>query len=375
MRTNILFAAAAAAATLYLAACSGKDDSGACADYTLDGDTITVPAGSALNGRIASERVEAVEHTPVFSAPAEVRAVPALYAEVAVPFAGRIAASLATPGQKVAAGTPLFRISSADFMDVCRTAADARTEMEQASRALARTRRMHETKMASARELEEAEADYDIKSRAYANAAAALKVFGADASTVVPGQPLAVVSPIAGTVMSNTLVAGQYVKDDAEPAIVVADLSRVWVVANVRERDFALLAAGPANATVRVDALPDTAFEARVYHINDILDPATRTAEVILECDNRTGMLKPNMFATASLTGSAGREIVIPAAAIRRKDDKAYVMRALGGGRYEGVRVEIAEDADGTVVARSGLAEGDSIVTKGAFYLPEPKNI
>ncbi len=365
--------AAICAATL--TGCGTKAADIPAADYELHGDTVVVAPASSLASRIACARVGIGDYTPRFTAPAEVRAVPAQYAEVGVPFAGRIAASLVTPGQKVAAGTPLFRISSADFMDLCRAALDARSEKEQAARSYARAQRMHATGMASDRELEEARAEADMKARAAAEAAASLRVMGVDINSVVPGEPLVVRSPIAGTVMKNTLVTGQYVKDDAEAAIVVADLSRVWAVASVKEHDFRLLRGGIDRVDVRTDALPDTLLQGRVYHINDILDPATRSAEVIIEIDNAAGLLKPNMFGTAAFTGAAAGAIQIPAEAIRRRDDKAYVMRAAGSGRYVPAAVEIAEDADGNVIVRAGLQPGDSIVARGAFYLPEAKNI
>ncbi len=358
-----------------LPSCGNKAAETVSADYELAGDTVTVTPGSSLASRIACAAVEINSYTPVFSAPAEVRAVPARYAEVGVPFAGRIAASLVVPGQQVAAGTPLFRISSSDFMELCRGALDARSEKEQAARTLARTERMHATGMTSDRELEEARADAEMKARAAAEAAASLRVMGVDINSVVPGEPLTVRSPIAGTVMKNTLVTGQYVKDDAEAAIVVADLNRVWAVANVKEHDFALLRRGIDRVGVATDAMPDTVLPGSVYHINDILDPATRSAEVIIELDNTAGLLKPNMFATASFTGCSSDEMQIPSEAIRRRDDKAYVMRRTGLNSYVPVAVEVAEDAAGNVIVRSGLQPGDSIVARGAFYLPEAKNI
>lgn len=358
-----------------LPSCGNKAAETASADYVLAGDTVVVNPASSLASRIACAAVDINNYTPQFSAPAEVRAVPAQYAEVGVPFAGRITASLVVPGQRVAAGTPLFRISSADFMELCRTALDARSEKEQAARTYSRMQRMHETGMASDRELEEARADADMKARAAAEAAASLRVMGVDINSVVPGEPLVVRSPIAGTVMKNTLVTGQYVKDDADAAIVVSDLSRVWAVANVKEHDFALLRRGIDRVGIRTDAMPDTLIAGRVYHINDILDPATRSAEVIVEIDNAAGLLKPNMFATAQFTGNSSDELQIPSEAIRRRDDKAYVMRRTGAGSYVPVAVEVAEDAAGNVIVRSGLEPGDSIVTRGAFYLPEAKNI
>lgn len=362
--------AIALAAMSLMVSCLNKESNETTQEYTLDGTTVVVPVESPLTARLSVESVDSHNYNHGFVTSGEVRAIPSQYAEVGAPFPGRIAASLVQPGDKVLAGTPLFRISSSEFMEVCRAAYDARTEMDQASRALARTRRMYEGKMASARELEESQADYDIKSRAAANAAAALKVFGTDINSVIPGEALTVKSPITGVVMSNNLVNGQFVKDDVDAAVVVADLRKVWVVANVKEQDFAAL----KNATavhVSVDAIPDSLIQGKLYHINDILDPATRTLEIIVECDNPAGELKPNMFGKVTVDGPDSEALLVPNSALRRNEDIVYVMRALGDGRYEGVKVQTGMPVDGFTPIISGLQPGDSIVTKGAFYLPE----
>lgn len=360
----------ALAAMSLVSSCSNKENNEAPREYILDGTVVEVLAESPLMARLSVESISPRNFQDEFVTSCEVSAIPSHYAEVGVPFAGRISESLVKLGDKVSVGTPLFRISSGEFMEVCRTAYDARTEEEQASRALARAKRMYEGKMASARELEEAQADYDIKSRAAANAAASLKVFGADINSVVPGETLTVKSPIAGVVVSNNLVNGQYVKDDTDAAVVVADLRKVWVVANVKEHDFAVM----NNATavrVGVDAMPDSLIDGSIYHIGDILDPATRTAQLIVECDNSAGKLKPNMFGRVTVYGPETEALLVPNSALRRNEDIVYVMRALEKGRYEGVRIKVGNSVDGFTPVYSGLRPGDLIVTKGAFYLPE----
>lgn len=362
--------AVAFAAMSLIISCTNKENNETTQEYTLEDNIVTVPAESPLTARLSVETVKPHKYNQEFVTSGEVRAIPSNYAEVGVPFAGRIAASFVNPGDKVSAGSPLFSINSSEFMEVCRTAYDSRTEMEQASRALSRTQRMYEGKMASARELEEAQAEYDIKSRAAANAAASLKVFGTDINSIVPGEALIVRSPIAGVVMSNNLVNGQYVKDDADVAVVVANISKVWVVANVKEHDFPTL----KNATavnVSVDALPDSLIQGKIFHINDILDYATRTAEMIVECENQACELKPNMFCSVIVYGSDTEALLVPNSALRRNEDIVYVMRSLGNGRYEAVKIETGVSVNGYTPVLSGLQPGDEVVTKGSFYLPE----
>lgn len=350
--------------------CSGGKSETATPEITMSGDTIILSAESSILPRITASEIALSDYSPRFSASGQVRAIPARYAEVGVPFAGRIAKSHVRPGQKVKAGEPLFQISSSEYLEICRDALEAATELEQAQRALARANRLYDSHMISARELEEAKADYDIKKQTADHAAASLRVFGGDIATVVPGQPMTVKSPIAGTVITNNLVNGQYVRDDAEPSVIVADLEKVWVVANVKERDFSKLA-GIANVDVTIDAWSDTVFTGKIYHINEILDPATRTVELIVECDNPQEMIKPNMFCTVHLTDDASRAVLVNTAAIRRTDDRTYVVKSLGQNRYVNCYVETGESIGDSTIIISGVNPGEAVVTSGAFYFPE----
>lgn len=350
--------------------CSSDKSENANSEITISGDTIVLPTGSSILQRITESEVTLSDYCPTFSASGQVKPIPSRYAEVGVPFSGRIAKSYVRPGQKVVAGEPLFQISSSEYLEICRDALEAATELEQAQRALARANRLYESHMISARELEEAKADYEIKKQTADNAAASLSVFGGDIRTVVPGQPMTVKSPISGTVIANNLVNGQYVKDDAEPSVIVADLAKVWVVANVKERDFSKLA-GIANVDVTIDAWSDTVFAGKVYHINEMLDPATRTVELIVECDNESEMIKPNMFCTVHLTDDKDRAVLINTAAIRRNDDRTYVVKSLGNNRYVNRYVETGESVGDSTIVTSGISAGEVIVTGGAFYFPE----
>lgn len=366
----ISLSAVIAVCGIALASCTSNGNENATQEITLSGDTIIIAPNSSILNRIETTEVKSTEYCPRFSASGQVKAIPARYAEVGVPFSGRIAKSFVRPGQKVQAGQPLFQISSGEYLEICRSAFEAATERDQAERALSRATRLYESRMISAREFEEAKADYDIKKRGAENAAASLRVFGGDLNSVAPGQPMTVKSPIAGTVTVNNLVNGQYVKDDAEPSVIVADLNKVWIVANVKESDFSKLR-NIDRVDVSIDSWDDTTFTGTVYHINEILDPATRTVELIVECDNASGMLKPNMFGTVHLTDGSTRAMLVNTAAIRRHDDRTYVVKSLGNNRFVNCFVETGESVDDSTIIKSGIGEGESIVTKGAFYLPE----
>lgn len=353
-----------------ISSCSTKSNENSTPEFTISGDTIVVSPTSSILSRIETAGVTASDYRARFSAPGQIKAIPAQYAEVGVPFSGRIVKSFVRPGQKVGAGQPLFQISSGDYLEICRAAFEAATESDQAERALSRAKRLHEAHMISERELEEAKADRDVKKRAAENAAATLGVFGGDMASITPGQPLTVKSPIAGTVTANNLVNGQYVRDDAEPSVIVADLGKVWVVASVKENDFGKLQ-GIETVDVGIESRPDTVFQGNIYHVGEILDPESRTVQLIVECDNAAGLLKPNMFGTVNFTDAETEAMLISTAAVRRVDDRTYVVKSLGNNKFVNAYVGIGESVGDSTIVTSGLTPGETIVAKGAFFFPE----
>ena len=201
----------------------------------------------------------------------------------------------------------------------------------------------------------------------YENTLAALKVFQIDPSELVLGQPLIVRSPINGEVVTNNIVLGQYLKEDAEPVAIIADLNKVWVAANVKEKDIPLIQSLD-KVEVSLVSMPDRIFTGSIYHINEMLDEDTRAVEVLIECDNHEREMKPAMYGSVKLTDTAVDAVLVPTAAILQQEDASYVLVALGENRYQKRNITTAcTDGDRTVIA-SGLQPGEKIMTEGAFY-------
>lgn len=366
--TTKIFAAALLLASLW--ACSPRQQSEATPDIIADGTTYTLPEGSAVAANILTDTIGLRSVEATFTATGEVRPIPATFAEIAVPYTGRIVRSFVRLGQLVAKGSPLFQISSADYSEAARAYLEAKAENELALRNYERKQRLYESKVASATDVEEARAESDIKQQACDNAAAALAVFGVAPADMRPGHPLTVSAPIAGKIVADNIVLGQYVKEDAEPLLQIADLRKVWVVASVKEKDLGLVR-DLSNVEITLAAIPDTVFGGTLYHVNDILDPDTRSIEVIIECDNARGLLKPNLYATVRLLDAPEEVLCVPNRAILRDENEAYVIRATGPSTFEKVSVLTGASADGYTVVREGVAQGDAVVTKGAFYFLE----
>lgn len=371
MKSTYIMAMALAALALSSVACTSGAGAADQSDITTAGDTVRVNPESPLARRIEVSTVAESDYTASFSASGIVQAEPSKYAEVAAPFAGRIVKSFVRLGQSVGAGTPLFQINSTEFHELTTAYFSAREDHNLADRALARARRLQQSNMISQREIEEAESEAEIKRQEYVNAESALRVFGVNTATLTPGQPLTVVSPLSGKVVADRLVPGQYVKDDADPVMTIADISKVWVVCKIKEKDYALVS-NLDHVQVHVAAIPGEEFTGKILHISDILDPDTRSLEVIVECTNPDGRIKPNMYATVALTDAPVRKIVIPTSALMQGEDHSYVMLRVAPDTYLPAAVEVestdSSDASRTVIA-SGLEPGQTIVSAGAYYL------
>jgi Cu(I)/Ag(I) efflux system membrane fusion protein len=155
----------------------------------------------------------------------------------------------------------------------------------------------------------------------------------------------------------------------------VARLDRVWVLAEVFERQAAWVEAGQA-AEVELDYLPGRKWRGTVDYVYPELDATTRTLKVRIRFDNEGEALRPNMFARVTLLGNDTEPVVhIPREALIRGGNIDRVVRALGDGRFRSQAVETGIESGDRVAILNGLAEGDVIVTSGQFLIDSESDI
>jgi cobalt-zinc-cadmium efflux system membrane fusion protein len=149
----------------------------------------------------------------------------------------------------------------------------------------------------------------------------------------------------------------------------VADISRVWVQAEVYEKDLGRLQVGQ-SAIIHVDTYPDQAFAGKVTYISDALDPQTRTAKVRCEVANAGIRLKLDMFATIQLPTTFNRQaIAVPIGAIQQLETKTVVFVQRGAAQFEAREITPGKNVNGQVEVVAGLREGEPVVIVGAFHL------
>ena len=174
-------------------------------------------------------------------------------------------------------------------------------------------------------------------------------------------------SPISGVITAKEAVHGMY----ADPSTIlytIADLSRVWVLADVYENELSLVRAG-SPVEVRLPYDPSVVRRGRVELVSPVLDPATRTARVRIEIDNSSLVLRPDMFADVLIATDAGDRTVVPKTAVIHTGERSIVFVDRGEGRLlpREIRTGLAFDDDLEVL--SGLAPGERIVTSATFLI------
>lgn len=351
-------------------ACWGgqSDDMGHQADYTLEGDTVVLSPSSALQNQLTYDRIEAALFQRELTTAGIVRAIPNNYAEIAPPFAGRVLKSYVRLGQKVNPGAPIFEMSSPAFFTAQKEYFDAKQEFRQGELNLKRQKDLLQNGVGIARELEEAETTFETQKTALSNAAAALRIFNVNLAQVKLGQALVVTAPIRGEVVTNNIVIGQYLREEAEPLAVVAELSKVWIVGQVKEKDVPFIRELDA-VQVKMAAFPDRLMTGKITHINKIVNEETRSVEVLVECDNKGQELRPGMYVTVLFKDAPERTILLPAAAVFQEEKGQFVFVKLDPRRYEKRRVETIGMVDGKVIVSAGVKVGEVIVSAGGSLM------
>ncbi|WP_455245487.1 efflux RND transporter periplasmic adaptor subunit [Petrachloros mirabilis] len=181
-----------------------------------------------------------------------------------------------------------------------------------------------------------------------------------------------IVAPFAGRIIQRNVTAGEVV-ETMEKLFVVADLSKVWVLADVPEKDIGFIqnrGEDSGSVDVQVSAYPGESFRGKLAYMGDVLDPATRTMRVRVEVPNPDGRLKPEMFATVRVfSNPEPNAIVIPKAAVQQDRGEPVVFIRLNPQQFGRRVIHIAERDGEKVHVRSGLRDGEEVVVAGAYVL------
>ncbi|MBS0577062.1 MAG: efflux RND transporter periplasmic adaptor subunit [Proteobacteria bacterium] len=296
---------------------------------------------------------------------------------VVAPFSGPVVRVLVQPGQQVHKGEPLAIVDSADFAAAIDAYAKAIVTAKNLRRIADADADLVQHKGVSARENEQAQADASSAAADRDAARQALLALGMDTATIAAVQAGAVSAhgkgviraPIAGTVAEKLVSPGTLLQAGATACFTIADLGRVWVMAQVSPSDLPSIAIGdPVDVLAPTTATP---LHGTVDNIAAVVDPDSRAVIVRVVVDNPGDALKKQMYVGVRIHSRTGhRGIAVPSAAILRDDTNlpfVYAVAADGGFERRAVTLG-ARDGDDYEIA-SGLRAGDRIVVAGALFL------
>jgi cobalt-zinc-cadmium efflux system membrane fusion protein len=307
------------------------------------------------------------------------------------PFSGRATRLVAKIGDTVKRGAPLLEIDSpevvqpqSDLIAAATAMNKARSQLNLAQISEQRDRTLYEGSAGTLKAWQQSQAQLDEarnNMRAAETAVAAarhrLQILGLSDDDITALQEKGTIrraipihAPIDGVVIARKVGPGQYVRSDAgEPLYTIADVSTMWLKAFVPEMDIPFIRVGQ-QVEVRVTAIPDRVFTARITYIGAAFEATTRRMIVRSEVPNPGGALKAEMFATFKiLTGESAPKPAVPMDAVIREGDLAAVFVQQAPMSFQRRMVRIGLEQDGRVQVLDGIGPDEVVVARGAIFL------
>ena len=355
---------------------------------TIDCDECRYELGVArldphvAEGLVQMHRVETEPHIrDVLEVTGEIQLDLTRVVDITSAGSGRVEAVERLLGDTVIASETLAVVQSAEFGQVQADFLEARAKFELATQTFDREESLWQQKISSQADFLAARKEFVGARVAQTATRKRLQLFGLNpeqidaltgADTDERFGQLVLTAPIAGTILEQDVVRGQWV-DAAQRLYRIADLSRVWIWCNVYESDLARLydrmaSTEKVDAQIRVAAFPNETFAATVDLIGSQLDRDTRTLKVRLVADNAQGKLKPGMYVTASIPMAECQQVIhVPQSAVLSDEDRHFVFARLSDDLWMRRDITLGHRDKGLVEVLGGLHPGETIASGGAF--------
>jgi cobalt-zinc-cadmium efflux system membrane fusion protein len=287
---------------------------------------------------------------------------------------GPVSQIVVIPGQQVHRDQPLLYVTSPDYSQSLANYLKARDAFQLADRSLRRSKDLYEHHAIAERDLEAAES---VRTQASADLDAAeqtLKILGISKPESVVGKPavseIPVLSPIAGEVVERLASPGQVLQAGATQVFTISDMSSVWVLANIYQKDLPYVRLGDA-VTITADSYPGTEFHGKISYIAAALDANTRTLQARIDVKNPQGKLKKDMYVVATVQAETIQDaLTVPAAAVLRDaENQPFVYVVSQNNEYGRRAVTLGVSDGGNTQIVSGVKPGDHVVGDGSLFL------
>lgn len=300
-------------------------------------------------------------------------------AEITALVRGRVVDVYADLGQEVKAGTSLALLNSSELALAQSSYLKAKAILHVAEQAFERAKFLLKEKVIGRGEFQRRQGEL-IGSRAEAREARdRLQLLGMAEKDIrqLEGDEtirskVTIRAPFAGRIITRNVTMGEVV-GTSEKLFVVADLSKVWVVANIPEKDIQYIhrsADRDRSVEILLSAYPHEDFRGTITYVGDVLDSVTRTMRIRVEVPNPEGRLKPEMFASVRIYSHPESNVLtIPSTAVQRDQGNAVVFVQLDDQQFAQRVVKLDSESGDLLKVLDGLQEGDQVVVSGAFVL------
>ena len=309
----------------------------------------------------------------VISATGKIEANADRIAHVSPRISGKIIDVKSSLGDSVTAGQVLVTLDSIELGEALNRYHQSKTRLALTQANMERIKALVEKKIAPRKDILQADTDYKTAQAELHADEERLSLFGINLSEVkndnLKKPLLPVRSPIAGIITEKHAIVGE-LSDPSRSLYTVADLSSVWVVVDINEKDIYRIQRGQASS-VTVGAFPDLKLNGKITYISDLVDPGSRTVKARIEVPNAGRKLKPEMFATIELDLAADAPPVLALAedALQNLDGRKVVFILEQENVFTMRPVQTGRTANGMVEILSGLKEGERYAVKGSFTL------
>jgi len=286
---------------------------------------------------------------------------------------GRVVEVYASIGSVLGAGGPLALLDSTELGEARAEYTKALALLDLAKTNVEREKRLFEQKISPQKDLLAAQADERRAEAEVRMLHEKLRLYGLpdgeiDGANTAPSRYM-VRAPGPGVVVEKEITPGEVI-EAGRKVFTISDLSTVWILVNIFEKDLARVSKNIA-VKMQTDSYPDEVFVGKVAYIGDVVDPQNRTVPLRVAVANPNRRLKPGMFATAEVvTGEASvQAIVIPSSAVQRIEGKPAAFVQLEDGSFVKRDLDLGRDLGGRVEVKAGLKEGDRVAITGTFTL------
>jgi membrane fusion protein, heavy metal efflux system len=363
-----------AAAVVLLAGCAANASHDEQPAAAKEGNPLKIEVQPALLKQVKVGQPKWAEVTESLRVAGRVEADERRLARIGSPVTGRITGLLAFEGQKVRQGEVLALIHSTELSNAQFGFLKAYSQHELAKRAAERAKRLLNADVIGSAEVQRRDAELLQTAAELSSGRAELKVLGMSDDAIEKlgrartlNSEFHIVASIDGTLLERKVTVGQIVQP-AETAFMVADLSNVWLVADIPEQRAGKIEIGKM-VKAEIPALPGDQVSGRLTFVSAIVDPETRTVRVRMNLPNPQGRYKPAMLATMVLEDAAERKQVIPATAVVREENQDHVFVQTSANTFVLRPVTLGEEWQESRVLKDGVEPGENIVLDGAFHL------